>query len=44
MKAKLKPMPTLGSDVDAQKFVDTADLSTYDLSEFKPTQFEFEPR
>ncbi len=44
MKAKLKPMPTLRSDVDAQKFVDTADLSTYDLSGFKPAQFEFEPK
>jgi predicted DNA binding CopG/RHH family protein len=44
MKAKLKPMPTLGSDVDAQQFVDTADLSTYDLSGFKPMQFEFEPK
>jgi len=44
MKAKLKPMPTLGSDADAEKFVDSADLSTYDLSGFKPTQFEFEPK
>ncbi len=44
MKAKLKPMPTLSSDVDAQRFVETADLSTYDLSGFKPVQFEFEPK
>ncbi len=44
MKVKLKPMPTLGSDEDAQHFVDTADLSTYDLSGFKPMQFEFEPK
>lgn len=44
MKAKLKPMPTIGSDVDAQQFVDTADFSLYDLSGFKPVQFEFEPK
>jgi len=44
MKAKLKPMPTIGSDVDAQQFVDTVDLSLYDLSGFKPMQFEFEPK
>ena len=44
MKAKLKPMPTIGSDVDAQQFVDAADLSLYDLSGFKPMQFEFEPK
>jgi len=44
MKAKLKPLPTLASDVDAQQFVDSADLSTYDLSGFKPMQFEFEPK
>jgi len=44
MQTKLKPMPTLGSDVDAQQFIETADLSTYDLSGFKPMQFEFEPK
>ena len=44
MKAKLKPMPSLASDVEAQQFVETADLSTYDLSGFKPMQFEFEPK
>jgi len=37
-------MPTLGSDADAQQFVDNADLSTYDLSGFKPMRFEFEPK
>ena len=44
MKTKLKPMPSIGSDVQAQQFVDTADLSLYDLSGFKPIQFEFEPK
>ncbi len=40
MKAKSKPMPTLVSDADAERFVETADLSTYDLSGFKPMHFE----
>lgn len=44
MKTKAKPMPSLVSDVDAEKFVDTADLSRYDLSGFKPMRFEFEPK
>ena len=44
MRTKLKPMPTLGSDTDAQQFVENADLSTYDLSGFKPMRFEFEPK
>lgn len=41
---KLKPMPSLRSDAEAERFVDTADLSEYDLSGFKPTKFEFEPK
>lgn len=44
MKAKLKPMPSIDSDAEAQLFVDTADLSAYDLSGFKLMQFEFEPK
>ena len=32
MKAKSKPMPSLVSDADAERFVETADLSTYDLA------------
>ena len=46
MKAKSKPlpMPSLASDADAQRFVETADLSAYDLSRFKPMQFEFEAK
>ena len=44
MKAKAKPMPSLGSDAAAQRFVETADLSEYDLSGFKPMRFEFEPK
>ena len=38
------PMPSLKSDTAAKHFVETADLSKYDLSGFKPMQFEFEPK
>ncbi len=44
MKTKNKPMPSLTSDAAAEQFVDTADLSGYDLSGFKPGKFEFEPK
>ena len=43
-KDDLKPMPTFGSDEEAERFVDTADLSEYDLSGFKPVRFEFEKK
>lgn len=43
-KAKLKKMPVLMTDEEAERFVDTADLSEYDLSGFKPMRFEFEPK
>ena len=44
MKTKAKPMPSLATDADAQRFVATADLSEYDLSGFRPLHFEFEPK
>jgi predicted DNA binding CopG/RHH family protein len=44
MRAKSKPMPSLGNDAQAERFVDTADLSNHDLSGFKPMRFEFEPK
>ena len=37
---KSKPIPSFKSDAEAEHFVDTADLSQYDLSGFKPVQFE----
>lgn len=37
---KAKPLPSLKSDAQAERFVDTADLSQYDLSGFKPMHFE----
>jgi predicted DNA binding CopG/RHH family protein len=44
MNAPLKPMPRLMSDEEAEEFVATADLSEYDLSDFKPVRFEFQPK
>jgi predicted DNA binding CopG/RHH family protein len=44
MKAHPKPFPPLRSDAEAEKFVDTVDLSEYDLSGFKPMRFEIEPK
>ncbi len=43
-KTTVKAMPSLKSDADAARFVDSADLSTYDLTGFKPMRFEFEPK
>ena len=40
MNAKSKPVTSLRSDAEAEQFVETADLSTYDLSGFKPMRFE----
>jgi predicted DNA binding CopG/RHH family protein len=39
-----KKIPTFSTDKEAQDFVDTADLTEYDLSGGKPVQFEFEPK
>lgn len=44
MKAKLKTMPSLANDADAERFIAESDLATYDLSDFKPMGFEFEPK
>ena len=37
----LKPFPTFKTDEEAEKFVDEADLSEYDFSQFRPMHFEF---
>jgi predicted DNA binding CopG/RHH family protein len=37
----LKKLPVLFTDEDAERFVDQADLTDYDLSGFKPMRFEF---
>ncbi len=39
-----KKIPTFNSDEEAERFVETADLSDYDLSHFKPARFEFEAK
>ena len=39
-----KTLPRYASDKEAEDFVDTADLSEYDLSGFKPTTFEFDSK
>ncbi len=44
MNPKSKPMPTLRSNAEAQAFLASADLTAYDLSEFKPMNFEREPK
>ncbi len=40
MNSTLKKLPILLTDEDAERFVDEADLSEYDLSGFKRTSFE----
>lgn len=44
MKAPTKPMPPLRSDAEAETFVETADLTQYELSDFKPMRFEVQPK
>jgi predicted DNA binding CopG/RHH family protein len=39
-----KKMPTFNTDAEAERFVDTADLTEYDLSNLIPTRFEFEKK
>ena len=41
---KIKAMPSLASDEEAEQFVESGDLSEYDLSGFAPVKFEFEPK
>jgi hypothetical protein len=38
---KLKKFPPLLSDEEAERFLESADLSEFDFSEFKPTQLKF---
>ncbi|MGD9537282.1 MAG: CopG family antitoxin [Alphaproteobacteria bacterium] len=37
-------MPRLKSDEEAEAFVEAADLTEYDLSDFRRVRFEFEPK
>ena len=43
-KEQLKKFPRFETDEDAERFVDEADLSEYDFSEFKPTRYEFQSK
>ena len=43
-RPRLKKLPVLKTDEDAERFVDTADLSEYDLSGMVPVRFEFMPK
>ncbi|AZU04743.1 hypothetical protein X907_2228 [Glycocaulis alkaliphilus] len=40
-KKTLKTFPSFKSDEEAERFVDQADLTEFDLSGFKPASFEF---
>jgi predicted DNA binding CopG/RHH family protein len=40
----LKTIPAFNTDAEAERFVDDADLSEYDLSGFRPMRFEFEKK
>ncbi|MDN7351856.1 CopG family antitoxin [Acetobacter senegalensis] len=44
MSSKNRSMLSLHSDEAAEDFVATADLTRYDLSGFRPTRFEIEPK
>jgi predicted DNA binding CopG/RHH family protein len=39
-----KKIPIFKTDEEVEAFIDTADLSEYDLSGFKPARFEFEAK
>ena len=39
-----KKLPRLESDKAAEKFVERADLTEYDLSEMRTIRFEFQPK
>lgn len=40
----LKKFPSFSTDQEAEDFVDNADLSEYDFSDFKTVKYEFEPK
>ena len=44
MNDKKKPFPRFETDEEAERFVETADLSEYDFSDFKPMRLVFEPK
>lgn len=44
MATKLKAFPEFRTDEEADHFVETANLSEYDISDMKPTHFNFGPK
>lgn len=38
------PLPTFGSDEEAERFLELADLSEYDLSQLRPMRFEYQAK
>jgi predicted DNA binding CopG/RHH family protein len=44
MSNRKKPFPRFETDEEAERFVETADLSEYDFSDFKPMHLVFEPK
>lgn len=40
----MKKIPIFKTDEEAERFLETADLSEYDLSQFKPAHFEWAPK
>lgn len=43
-KSRLKRLPVLKTDEDAERFVEEADLTEYDLSGFQEARFEFQKK
>lgn len=43
-RKKLKKLPVLRTDKAAERFIEEADLTDYDLSGFRPVRFEFEKK
>jgi hypothetical protein len=43
MTTEPKPLPKLKTDKEAEDFVENADLTEFDMSEFKPVRFEMKP-
>ena len=39
-----KQIPVFDTDEEAERFVETADLTEFDLSQFKSVRFEFEKK
>lgn len=39
-----KPLPKLRTDAEAEAFIETADLTQYDLSSFTAVKFELAPK